>query len=437
MREKIFALVDCNNFYCSCERVFNASVRLRPVIVLSNNDGCVVARTNDIKKYIPMGQPVFECREIIEKYHVAVFSSNYSLYADMSARVMTVLRRFSPLVEIYSIDEAFLDVTEVGTRDFTQLGRAIRARVLQETGIPVSVGFAKSKTLSKIATELVKKDHRYEGVLDLTSLSEDALDELLSKIEVEDVWGIGSQYAKFLQRRNILTAKDLKYADPPSIRKHLTVVGERTVLELRGISCLPLEEEVKDKKGIMCAKTFGREITSREELEEAIANYIARAAEKLRSQESQAACMSVFIQTNVFKKRLPQYANSITTVLPYPTAFTPDLIQAALQAVRLLYKEGYRYRKAGVYLTKIIPEEVVQPDLFGDFSFGAHEKKGRLMAIVDAINSIYGRDTLFFAVQGITRPWKMRQSLLSSRFTTQWSELLTIGDHAPSPVSSP
>ncbi len=427
MRTKVIALVDCNNFYVSCERVFHAALRNKPVIVLSNNDGCVVARSNEAKKLgIQMGQPAFECQKIIRTHHVEVFSSNYTLYADMSRRVMDVLAHFSPRLEVYSIDEAFLDLTQLAIDDLTEFGHTLKERVWQHTGIVVSVGIATTKTLAKVATETVKRDQKYGGVLNLTDLPNEELDSYLAAISAEDIWGIGRKYALFLTNYGIMTARDLKYSDEKWIRRYLTVVGERMVLELRGISCLPVECEPKSKKEIICAKSFGRDVTELVELEEALATYTARVAEKLRSQQMLAAMLSVFVQTNLFRKDVPQYANSFTIHLASPTAFTPVLIAHALHGLRAMYREGYRYKKVGISLLKLVPEDGVQPDLFGAFSLYEYYRQARLMAILDAINSIYGRDTLFFAVQGITRPWKMHQSRLSSRFTTQWSDILSI-----------
>ena len=427
MKPKVIALVDCNNFYVSCERVFNARLHNTPVIVLSNNDGCVVARSNESKKLgIKMGQPLFQCQEIIEQHHVQVFSSNYSLYADMSSRVMNVLAQFSPRVESYSIDEAFLDLTALAIDDLSEFGKTIKARVMQFTGIPVSVGIASTKCLAKIATEIVKTDAASEGVLDLTPLAEEALDQMLTKVAIEDVWGIGRKYSLFLGNYGITTAKHLKDADQKWIRRYLTVVGERIVLELRGISCIPIETERPPKKGIMCSKTFGKDITTLDELTEAVATYTARAAEKLRQQDSLAASLTVFIRTNTFNPNLPQYSNSFTCPIPYPTAFTPELVRHALAALRAMYKDGFRYKKAGVYLSQITPLDAVQPDLFGAYSVADHLRQARLMMIVDTINRVYGRDTLLFAVQGITRSWAMRRSHLSPSYTTQWSEILQV-----------
>ncbi len=427
MRRHVFALIDCNNFYVSCERAFHAALQNKPVIVLSNNDGCVVARSNEVKKLgIKMGQPVFECQGLIKQHGIQVFSSNYSLYADMSERVMQVLSGFSPHMEIYSIDEAFLELTDLSIDDVCEFGRTIKTRVRQHTGIPVSVGLATTKCLTKIANEIVKSDPQYGGVLDLTRLSDQELDGMLAKVAIEDVWGIGAKYALFLGNYGITTARDLKYADEKWIQKHLTVTGARIVLELRGISCMPLEEERPPKQGIMCAKTFGREITSKEEMEEAVSTYAARAAEKLREQDSLTSCLTIFIKTNAFNKNIPQYANSFTIPFDHPTAFTPEIVKQALEGLRAMYKDGYRYKKAGIYLTKLSPQSSIQPDLFGEFSLTEHYRKARLMAIVDAINKIHGRDTLVFAIQGITRSWKMRQLKLSGHFTTSWSEIVTI-----------
>ncbi len=427
MRRHVFALIDCNNFYVSCERAFNAAIQNKPVIVLSNNDGCVVARSNEVKKLgVKMGQPVFECQALIKQHGIQVFSSNYSLYADMSDRVMAILSTFSPRMEVYSIDEAFLELTDLCINDLTEFGRTIKSKLQQYTGIPVSVGIAPTKSLTKIANEMVKKEPQFGGVLDLTRLSDQEIDEILARVTIEDVWGIGPKYALFLRNYGISTAKDLKYADEKWVRRHLTVTGARIVFELRGIACIPLEEERPPKQGIMCAKTFGREITSLEEMQEAITTYAARAVEKLRDQDSLTSCLTIFIKTNPFQKNSEQYSNSFTMNIPHPTAFTPDILKYALEGLSVMYREGYRYYKAGVYLTKLSPQSSIQPDLFGEFSLSQHYKQAHLMAIVDAINKIYGRDTLIFAIQGITRSWKMRQLRLSSHFTTNWSEILTI-----------
>jgi DNA polymerase V len=424
----VVALVDCNNFYCSCERSFNSAIQKRPTLVLSNNDGCVVARSNEAKALgIKMGQPVFECQDIIKAHNIQVFSSNYSLYADISDRVMKTLATFSPRVEVYSIDEAFIDLSHIPAACLRDYGREIRETVWRFTGIPVSVGIATTKTLSKIATDIVKRQPTHQGVLNLSQYTEAELDELLESIALKDVWGIGSRYVDRLQSsRDIFTSKDLKYADEHWIRRRFSVMVQRTVLELRGIVCFPLETQVKPKKGIMTAKSFGRPVECLEELEEAISTYTARAAEKLRSQGSAASCISIFIQTNHFQQHTPQYAKSLSRLLPYPTSFTPDFLNVVLDMVRSIYREGYAYKKCGVFLSKIMPQEVLQADLFGDFSLEREYKKARLMCVVDLLNQLWGSNTLFFGAQGIGRTWKMRQERRSPCFTTRWGDILVV-----------
>ena len=424
---QVVALVDANNFYCSCERAFNAAIHSKAVLVLSNNDGCVVARSNEVKALgIKMGQPVFECQELIEQHHIQVFSSNYPLYADVSNRIMNVLATFSPHTEVYSIDEAWIDLSHIPITSLSDYGREIRETVWRFTGIPVSLGIATTKTLSKVATEIVKQQPLSHGVLSLVHASHEELDELLENLSVEDVWGIGSRYSRLLQSRNIFTAKDLKYANQRWIRKRLTVVGERTVLELRGVACIPLETQARPKKGIMTAKSFGKSVESEEELLEAISTYTARAAEKLRKQESAASSISVFFHTNAFKKDAPQYGNSLSRVLPFPTSFTPDFLNVAREMIHSIYRKGYTYKKAGVFISKIVPQEVLQADLFGDYSIEREYKKARLMCVVDLLNEWWGSNTIFFGAQGIDRVWKMRQERRSPRYTTRWGEIVVV-----------
>lgn len=423
--KQLVACVDCNNFYCSVERLFAVALRNRPVLVLSNNDGCVVARSNEVKQLkIAMGTPYFQIRHLVEQHGIHVYSSNYALYFDVSNRVMHALSDFSPQLEIYSIDEAWLNLTHVEQAHLRDYGHTIRNTVLQRVGIPVSVGIASTKTLSKIATEIVKKHADYRGVLDLVSLSEQELDLYLASVPVEDVWNIGPRYARFLHDHRVITARHLKYADQDWIRKHLTVVGERTVLELRGIACLPIEPKAKAKKAIMNAKSFGRPIEQLPELEQAVATYTARAAEKLRKQGSVTAHISVFLHTNYFRPDQPQYANSASRGILFPTAFTPTLIGHALSLLRGIYQQGFTYKKAGVLLTKIRPEERIQGDLFGEFSLDQYEKHRRFMRAVDLVNSVWGSDTLFFGAQGLTHSWQMRQERKSPRYTTRWADLL-------------
>lgn len=427
MRKHIYALIDCASFYVSCEKAFAAVVHNRPTVVLSNNDGCIVALDHLAKNLgLKRGQPIFKQQELLRKHDVQVFSSNYTLYQEMSARVMNVLADFSPRLEVYSIDEGWLDLTDLAVDDLAELGHTIKARVLQYTGIPVRVAIAPTKCLTKIACELIKTDSRYADVLNLTSFAQEQLDEALASVAIEEIWGIGPKYARFLRNYGVNTAKDVRDADERWIRKHLTVVGARIQAELRGTACIPLEIKRPPKQQIICSKSFGKEVESEEEMQEAVSTYIARAAEKLREQESLAGRISVFVRTNGFDEDAPQYTNEFTVDLLYPTAFTPELICQALAGLHAIYRPTYRYKKAGVLLSKITPLPVMQPDLFGEVSLSEHYRQDHLMAIVDALNRIFGRDTLFFAAQGIARNWKMKQLRLSSRYTTRWDELALV-----------
>lgn len=429
MLKPIFALVDCNNFYASCERVFAPHLEGKPVVVLSNNDGCIIARSNEAKALgIKMGQPLFECQALIKKHDMAVLSSNYTLYGNFSSRVMSTLAEFTPDLEVYSIDEAFLSFTGiVAAADRLSYARDIRQTVKQYTGIPVSVGVATSKTLSKIANERAKKDKTLEGVFDITAYSQTEMDALLATVPLEDVWGIGNRKAAFLREHGYATALDLKQAPDHWIKKHLTITGLRTVFELRGISCLPLELAPPPKKAIASAKTFGRPIESQAELKEAVATYLSRAAEKLRAQRSSCGLLQVFVQTNHFREDEPKYANSATFKLPTPTAYTPELVWYADYLLSKIYRPGYRYIKAGVMLTDFVPDSQLQLKLFSGNSsaqLADQERKQRLMAAVDQLNKKLGRESIRLGASGLARQWKSHQANVSPRYTTRWHELL-------------
>lgn len=411
------ALVDCNNFFASCERVFRPDLREKPVVVLSNNDGNVIARSNEAKALgVGMGEPYFKVARFLRQHDVQVFSSNYTLYGDMSQRVMNVLQQLEPEVEIYSIDEAFLSLAAGKNLNLVAHGHYLKDVVRQYTAIPVSIGFAPTKTLAKIAARIAKKNPRCNGVFDLTTRID--IDAILDRIEVDAVWGIGPRYAKKLKRHGIATARHLKYANDTWIRKHLTVTGLRTVWELRAIPCIPLEEAPPPKKGITTSKSFGRPVTSLVELQEAVSTYVARAAEKMRSQRSLANSLHVFLTTNRFKPERPQYANSIMITLPEPTASTPVLIRHALQGLRTIYKPGYAFQKAGVTLTEIMPESRQQGNLFAQ---GSDDKN--LMNALDRINARWGRDTVHYAVSGFKKPWTFKRGYLSPAYTTRWDQL--------------
>ncbi|MFQ5787466.1 MAG: Y-family DNA polymerase [Thermodesulfobacteriota bacterium] len=415
---QIFTLVDCNNFYCSCERAFNPKLEDKPLIVLSNNDGCAVARSEEAKRFVPMGAPVFQYEHVIRKHDIQVLSSNYSLYADMSHRVIEALSRFAPELEIYSIDESFLSLRGFTNVDLTDYGKKIRSTVKKWTGIPVSIGIGPTKTLAKIANKLAKKNPMCQGVFNI--INHPRTDDFLDSVNVEDVWGVGWQYTKLLKKHGISTALKLKDTHDEWIRKHMTVQGLRTVWELRGTSCIELEDVPPDKKEIVSSRSFGKPVEKLKDLEEAVATYMTRAAEKLRSQNSIASFVSVFFGTNRFKEDEPQYSNIITGKLQIPTDYTPELINRAHIILNKIYKTGYRYKKAGVMLGGIVPSDEVQLSLLEKTN---HRRNDRLMKAVDSINAEWGSDTIKYAASGVGRSWRMRRSRVSPRYTTSWNEI--------------
>jgi DNA polymerase V len=431
MLKPVFALADANNFYASCERVFAPDLEGRPVVVLSNRDGCIIARSNEAKALgIKMGQPLFECQPLIKKHRVAVLSSNYTLYGDLSRRVMAVLAQFTPELEVFSIDEAFLSFAGIAAaRDRASYARQIRQRVRQWTGIPLSIGVAPTKTLSKIANARAKKDPALAGVLDITDYSPAELDALLGTVAVEDVWGIGSHKAAYLTQHGYHTALDLKAASDGWIKKHLTITTLRTVYELRGISCLPLELAPPPKKAIARAKAFGRPVESLEELTEAVAAYLARAAEKLRAQRQKAGQLEIFVQTSHFREDEPRYASAIAMRLPTPTSYTPQLLHYARHLLTKIYRPGYRYAKAGVLLTDFARDDHLQLQLLAGSAseqLATHAREKKLMAALDAINHKWGRESVRAGASGLAREWQSRPTNVSPRYTTRWAELLTV-----------
>ena len=421
----LFFLVDCNNFYVSCERVFNPSLEGKPVMVLSNNDGCVVARSNEVKALgVPMGAPVFTYRSLIERHGIRVFSSNYMLYGDMSRRVMEVLSHFTPDMEIYSIDEAFLSFPEGRAEAPEDLARRIRERVGRWTGIPVSVGVAPTKTLAKVANRIAKSEAGRDGVFSL--MEERETEVWLARVRVEDVWGIGRKRGIILKQRGIYTARQLKMAPDTWIRRHLSVAGLRTVWELRGISCIPLEEAPPPKRGIASSRSFDGWVEMRGELEEAVALYTARAAEKLREGHLLAGCLQVFLTTSPYQKG-PQYANALMVRLPCATDYTPLLIASARWGIGRIFRPGYLYKKAGVVLMEISPTARRQTFLFWKQERQNRARQTHLMKAVDAVNARYGRETLRFASSGLIRPWQAHPARRSPRYTTRWDELPSVG----------
>jgi DNA polymerase V len=418
----IFALVDCNNFYVSCERVFQPSLNAKPVVVLSNNDGCVIARSEEAKAIgVPMGLPAFQMRERFSGHTIETYSSNYALYGDMSARLMTLLKQFSPEVEIYSIDEAFLNLAGFGNGDLNTYGHLIRRTVGQWTGIPISIGIGETKTLAKLANRLAKRSEDTQGVFDLTVSPHQ--DDVLKAVPVKDIWGIGRRYSRLLQMNGICTALELRDADDRWIRQQMGVVGVRIVWELRGISCLPLALSPPPKKSLMVSRSFGRPIATLDKMREAVATYTTRAAEKLRRHRLAAGVLTVFLMTNPFKEDEPQYGNRIKISLPVASSDTAELIAHAMVGIEHIYEDGYRYKKAGVMFTDLIPAHHIQMNLFDTRD---RERAQTLMTTIDYINTQMGTGAIQYAVAGLQPHWQMRRAWMSPRYTTRWDELAVV-----------
>lgn len=418
----MFALCDVNSFYASCETVFRPDLRGRPVAVLSNNDGCVIARSAEAKALgIKMGDPFFKQRELFRRHGVVCFSSNYELYADMSNRVMSTLEELSPRCEIYSIDEAFCDLTGVrNCRDLTEFGREIRATVLQRTHLTVGVGIAQTKTLAKLANHAAKKWQRQTGgVVDLSNI--DKQRKLMAALPVDEVWGVGRRIAKKLDAMGIKTVLQLCETDIRFIRKHFNVVLERTVRELRGEPCLELEEFAPTKQEIVCSRSFGERITDYGEMRQAICSYAARAAEKLRGEHQYCRHISVFVKTSPFATNEPYYGNGASTKLMTPTQDSRDIINAAVRCLDGIWRDGFRFMKAGVMLGDFFSHGVAQLNLFDDAA--PRRNSAELMRVLDHLNAKDGRGTLYFAGQGIQQQWGMKREMLSPRYTTRLSDL--------------
>ncbi len=418
----MYALVDCNNFYASCERVFNPALRNRPVVVLSNNDGCIIARSNEAKALgFKMGDPYFKVKQRIAKHRVAVFSSNYTLYGDMSHRVVDTLQQLAPSVEVYSIDEAFLDLKGFSTAAMITLAAHIRRTVKTWTGIPVSVGIGPTKTLAKAANRMAKKNPALAGVCSLITAS--SQHEALTQLPVADVWGISRQWSKLLESQGITTALAFSQQPDDWLKKHLTVVGQRTAWELRGIPCIPLEHAPPPRKGIMVFRSFGHRLTEYEPLREALASYVTRVAEKLRRERRHAHQMMIFLHNSPFDTKEAYCSRQASFQLPHPTRDTAELIHHGCTALRRIFRAGVRYSKCGVMLTELTPEDVYQGN-FLDTRDRARSKT--LMATIDTINHRLGRNSLFYAASGIRRPWAMSAGMRSPHFTTDWEQLLII-----------
>jgi DNA polymerase V len=410
-----FVLVDCNNFYVSCERLFNPRLEGRPVIVLSNNDGCVVARSQEAKQLgIAMGAPFFKIKALCRQQSVVVCSSNYALYGDLSQRVMQLLAEMAPAHEVYSIDEAFLNFpATLPTPELIALCREIRRKIKRWTGLPTSLGIAPTKTLAKIANDCAKKD-RERGIFELNDPA--AQEALLPSYAIGDVWGIGGRWQEKWRALGIDTAWKLREMPPLVVRQKMGVVGERLVWELRGVSCLPLSEATQPKQSIAYSRSFGRALSDEGELAEALSTYVANACLKLRRQEHAAQALSVYLEAIVDQSRQPY---SMTVSFPQPTNDTPAVITLAKACLKRLFRKGERYKKGGVILLDLLPEAKVAPDLFD----GLDPKQRQVATTVDALNNRYGRHTLFYGAMGVNASWKMRSERRSPRYTSCWQEL--------------
>ncbi|MDC3185565.1 Y-family DNA polymerase [Candidatus Pelagibacter sp.] len=413
---KKIALVDCNSFYVSCERLFNPKIRKKPVVVLSNNDGCIISRSNEAKALgIKMGEPYFKAKEIILKNNVQVFSSNYSLYGDLSRRVMRTLKRFNVDIEIYSIDEAFLDMTNFSDKEVEEVGKEIRSTILQWTGIPTSIGIAQTKTLSKVANHIAKK--KKTGVTSLIGLEN--IDPILEKVEINDVWGVGRQLTKFYNKNGIYNAKQLKNKSNTWIKKNSNVLGSRTAMELRGVPCIDLEKTPSKRKSCVVSRSFGKRVEKLQEMKEAVANYSLNASEKIRSESLNAKSITIFIRTSPFQSRFGYYSNSKTIDFPIATDNSIEIVKAAIEGLESIFKNGYRYQKAGIILTGLSNSNEGQ----NLFSSEKDKKIGNLMRSIDKTNYRYGRSTLSLASAGIQKKWNMRREYSSKIDTADFYSL--------------
>lgn len=419
----MFALADVNSFYASCETVFRPDLKGRPVVVLSNNDGCVIARSAEAKKLgIKMGDPFFKMRDLFDKHNIVTFSSNYALYADMSSRVMTVLEEMSPAVEVYSIDEAFMNLQGVSNcQNLEEFGREVRAKVLQWTGLTVGVGIAPTKTLAKLANHAAKKWTKTGGVVDLSLLARQR--KLMALVDAGDVWGVGRRISKKLNDMGIKTALQLADAPTPLIRKHFNIVLERTVRELRGEPCLELEEFAPTKQQIVCSRSFGDRVTEYELMREAICSHAVRAAEKLRGERQYCRHISAFVKTSPFAVNEVYFGKTAGTKLQIPTQDSRDIVAAATKCLDAIWQDGHRFQKCGVMLGDFYSQGVAQLGLFDEYKPRSNSEQ--LMTVLDGINHS-GKGRVWFAGQGIQKTWEMKRQMLSPAYTTRFSDLMRV-----------
>ena len=413
--KKKIALIDCNSFYVSCERLFNPKIKNVPVVVLSNNDGCVISRSTEAKKIgIKMGEPYFKVKELVKKNNVQIFSSNYSLYGDLSRRVMKVLKGFSDKIEIYSIDEAFIDLSHIKDENIEDYGKKIRERVLKWTGIPTSVGISCTKTLSKVANHVAKKNKT--GVIFL----KDNIDDLLKNFDISDIWGVGRQLSKLYIKNGINNAYKLKNISNSWVKKSTNVLGAKTVMELRGIPCINLETEETKRKSCCVSRSFGRKVESLNKLKESITTHCLNAAEKIRNDNQTTRSITVFIRTSPFDKNRKYYSNSLTIDLPVATNNSLELVKVAIEGLKKIYKYGYFYQKAGVILSKLSEAGEKNLNLLTPI---LENKSQTLMKAIDVTNAKYGRNVISVAQAGINNSWKMRREHSSKIDTASFDSL--------------
>lgn len=419
----MIALIDCNNFYVSCERVFDATIQNKPVLVLSNNDGCAIARSEEAKGLgIKMGTPPFQIPEMIKQHDIKVFSSNYTLYGDMSRRVMQIVQEFVPKTEVYSIDEIFADLSELKYKDLFTLAKEIRETVTTCTGIPVSIGIAKTKTLAKMANRYAKQTKADDGVFYADDV--DKVKAMLDVTDVEDIWNIGSESASLLRKHGFTTAAQFVALPPDWVKKQLHIVGLRTQMELKGMPCIKWQEAIANKKGVCTANSFGKLTTQKRDVQQALATFTSNCAGKLRKQGSCARKISVFVRTNVHRRQDKQYFHSIELDIAVATNDTKELIRYAMTALDIIFKPGYNYCKAGVELTDFVSENNVQLGLFDT----QDRSKSRLaMQAVDKVNKDFGKDAVRFGrLEFDSKQWKLKRAHLSKKFTTRFDDLATV-----------
>lgn len=421
---KIFALIDCNNFFVSCERLFRPDLEKKPVVVLSSNDGCVVARSNEAKAIgIPMGAPAFKYKELFQKYNVQQFSASFELYGSISRRITNLLSEITPDIEVYSIDESFLDISSLSIANYRAWALEMRQRILQEIGIPVSIGIAPSKTLAKLASEIAKQQPLHQGVFSFLELTKEGKTHALASVPVKDIWGVGRRFTPKLQSQNIHNALDLSRMPPRRAQQLLSIRGRQMVAELNDVSCLPLERVHKQQKSIMHGRTFGEDTNSREAIESIIASMAARAAFRLREERQATLQAAIFIETSRHKPGYRRWYKEIA--FSVPTTDSGEIISSLTRRFSEIYEKGQLYHRLNVYLFNLIPARHLQIDILGIANPQTHSITQRRMAAVDSINNRFGRGHIHYATEDLNKSWQPRRKLTTPRYVSSWDELPT------------